>query len=107
MTTSMRTLRNAVLLAVGVMLVLVLVDQIQASAGTARGQVIGQPPPPSMSGSTNTEAPYVTQVSPQDGATGVSRTTNVKVTFSEPVDPATADGGNVQLDNLLQLIPRR
>jgi hypothetical protein len=48
MTASMRTLRNAVLLAVGVMLVLVLVDQSQASAGTARSQVIGQPPPPSI-----------------------------------------------------------
>jgi hypothetical protein len=104
MTTSMRTLRNAVFLAVGVMLVLVLVDQSQASAGNGRYEVIGRPPLQSTSGSTTTEAPYVTQVSPQDGATGVSRTTNVKVSFSEPVDPTTVEGG-VQLDNYFQLIP--
>jgi hypothetical protein len=32
-------------------------------------------------------------------------TTNVKITFSELMDPTTVDGGNAQLDNLLQLIP--
>ena len=108
MTTSMRTLRNAVLLGVGLMLALVLADQSQASAGTARGSVIGQPCYYCGSGTTiydqPLEAPYVTQVSPQGGATGVPRNTNVKVTFSEEMDPSTINGSTFQLhtyDNLL------
>jgi Bacterial Ig-like domain len=39
----------------------------------------------------------VTQVSPQDGATGRPRNTNVKVTFSEAMDPATINGSTFQL----------
>jgi hypothetical protein len=42
-------------------------------------------------------APYVTQVSPPDGATGVARNTNVKVTFSEPMDPASINTSTLQL----------
>lgn len=42
-------------------------------------------------------APSVTAVNPADGATGVSRDTQVSVAFSEPMDPATLTGPNVQL----------
>jgi Bacterial Ig-like domain len=42
-------------------------------------------------------AHYVTQVSPQDGATGRPRNTNVKVTFSEPMDPTTINGDTFKL----------
>ena len=43
-------------------------------------------------------AHYVTQVSPQDGATGLPRDTNVKVTFSEPMDPTDTSGSTYVLD---------
>ena len=42
-------------------------------------------------------APSVTQVSPPDGATGVARSTNIKVTFSEPMDPASINTSTLQL----------
>jgi hypothetical protein len=42
-------------------------------------------------------APAVTAVTPADGATGVSLDTVVSVAFSEPMDPATLTGANVQL----------
>ena len=123
-TTSLRTFRNAVLLAVGVMLVLVLVDQGQASAGEARGALIGinlpecdGPDDPTLckssgstSGGTTTtdpqEAPYVYQVSPQDGATGVPRNTNVKVTFSEEMDPSTINSNTIKVTVIYYLYDR-
>jgi hypothetical protein len=100
MTTSMRTLRNAVLLAVGVMVAMMLVYQSQASA-FARSIAIdanrdGGIPTTTTSTSTPT-APSVTQVSPQDGATGVPRNTNIKVTFSEMMDSSTINGSTFQL----------
>ena len=101
---SLRTFRNAVLFAVGVMLVVVLADQGQASAGTARGCLVRLA---ETDGSTNTcggtsggttiVAPTVAQVSPQDWATGVPRNANVKVTFSEEMDPNTVNGSTFQL----------
>jgi serine protease AprX len=42
------------------------------------------PPPP------DTTAPAVSSVSPTDGATSVDRTANVTITFSEPMDQASA-----------------
>jgi Bacterial Ig-like domain len=45
----------------------------------------------------NGTAPYVTQVSPPDGATGVSRSANIKVTFSEEMDPSTINTSTLQL----------
>jgi hypothetical protein len=95
MTTSMRTFRNAVLLAVGVMLVLVLADQGQASAGVRGAWVEG--------GAARTI--YVTQVSPQDGATGVSRNANVTITFSEEIRPSTINGNTFKLENNYEQIP--
>ncbi|HJQ29829.1 MAG TPA: sulfotransferase [Rubrobacter sp.] len=41
--------------------------------------------------------PYLIQASPQDGATGVSRSTNTRVTFSEAIDLATINGSTFQL----------
>jgi uncharacterized delta-60 repeat protein len=45
----------------------------------------------------DTTAPTVSSTSPAAGATGVSRTANVRVTFSEPMDPATIDASTIQL----------
>ncbi|MFL5820260.1 MAG: Ig-like domain-containing protein [Solirubrobacteraceae bacterium] len=42
--------------------------------------------------SSDTTAPTVSSVSPADNATGVSVSTNVSVTFSEPMDHASAEG---------------
>jgi hypothetical protein len=42
-------------------------------------------------------APYVTQVSPTNGATGVARNSNLKVTFSEPMDPTSINTSTLQL----------
>jgi hypothetical protein len=52
---------------------------IDISAGTA--------PPPA-----DTTAPTITSVSPAEGATGIAVTANVSVTFSEPMDKASAEG---------------
>jgi len=41
--------------------------------------------------------PTVTSVSPPDGATVVSRSTNIKVTFSEAMDPASINTSTLQL----------
>lgn len=39
----------------------------------------------------------MTAVSPQDGATGVPRNANAKVTFSEPMDPASINTSTLQV----------
>ena len=44
-----------------------------------------------------TTPPTVTSTSPANGATGVSRTANITATFSEAMDPATVNAGNVEL----------
>jgi hypothetical protein len=51
-----------------------------------------------VSGSSST-APTVTSVSPANGATGVSTTGSVTVTFSEAVDPTTVTTSTIQLTN--------
>ncbi len=45
----------------------------------------------------DTTAPIVTSASPTNNATGVNVQTNVEVSFSEPLDSATANNANVQL----------
>ncbi|MES2990201.1 MAG: Ig-like domain-containing protein [Pseudomonadota bacterium] len=49
--------------------------------------------------SADTTAPTVTAVSPQGGATGVSRGVNVTATFSEAMNATTINGTTVQLRN--------
>jgi Domain of unknown function (DUF4082)/Bacterial Ig-like domain/Bacterial Ig domain len=49
------------------------------------------PPPP------DTTPPTVSALSPASGATGISRTANVLVTFSEAMDAATINSNTVQL----------
>ncbi len=44
---------------------------------------------PSLAGAADTTAPRVVSISPAAGATGVSRTANVAVTFSEPMNATT------------------
>jgi hypothetical protein len=106
MTTSMRTFRNAVLLAAGVMLAMVLVYQSQASALLRDENDIGGPDP--TGGTTFADdKPYVVGMSPQPGATGVSRSTNVTVNFDRPMAAASVNESTFLLyrsDNS-QLIP--
>jgi hypothetical protein len=47
--------------------------------------------------SVETTAPTVSSTSPANGATGVSRTANITVTFNEAVDPATVSGSTFEL----------
>ena len=47
--------------------------------------------------SVETKAPTVSSTSPANGATGVSRTANITVTFNEAVDPATVSGSTFEL----------
>jgi hypothetical protein len=48
-------------------------------------------------GSTDTTPPTVATVTPASGATGVSRSTTVTATFSEPMDASTVVAANVEL----------
>ncbi len=52
-----------------------------------------QPDPPGP----DTTPPTVTAVSPASGATGISRTSPITVTFSEAVDPTTISAGSFEL----------
>jgi Domain of unknown function (DUF4082)/Bacterial Ig-like domain len=45
----------------------------------------------------DTTPPTVTAISPTNGATGISRTANITVTFSEPMDAATVNTSTVEL----------
>ena len=45
----------------------------------------------------DTTPPTITARSPVDGATNVSTGANVTATFSEPMDPTTINGTNVEL----------
>jgi hypothetical protein len=47
--------------------------------------------------SVETTAPTVSSTSPTNGATGVSRTASITVTFNEAVDPATVSGSTFEL----------
>ena len=60
---------------------------------------------PSSGGPTDTTPPTVTAVSPVDGATGVSVSTNVTATFSEAVDPATVNGSTFTLSSGSGTVP--
>jgi Domain of unknown function (DUF4082)/Bacterial Ig-like domain/Bacterial Ig domain/Purple acid Phosphatase, N-terminal domain len=48
-------------------------------------------------GGEDTTPPTVTDISPANGATGVSAGANVSATFSEPMDAATINGSNFEL----------
>jgi WD40 repeat protein len=48
-------------------------------------------------GGTDTTPPTVASTAPADGATGVSQSTAVTATFSEPMDPGTIDTATFQL----------
>ena len=52
---------------------------------------------PSLAGAGDTAAPKVASISPAAGATGVSRTANVVVTFSEPMNTATINTTTITL----------
>ena len=106
MTTSMRTFRNAVLLAAGVMLAMVLVYQSQASA-ILRDEVDTGTDPTGTSGTSADDKPYVVGMSPKFGATGVPRNTNITVNFDRPMAAASVNESTFLLyrsDNS-QLIP--
>ena len=45
----------------------------------------------------DTTAPVVSATDPGDGATGVSTSASLSVTFSEPMDPATINSGTIEL----------
>jgi hypothetical protein len=57
----------------------------------------------------DTTAPTVTAISPASGATGVSRNTTVRATFSEAMDPATINTTTIELRNpsnvLMPVVP--
>jgi hypothetical protein len=92
-------LRRWALLAAGVTLVSALVLSLGASEAFAICM-------PGNEGRPIDSTPHVTQVSPQDGATGVSRSTNIKVTVSEAMDPATINGSTFQLHRYVYLCDR-
>jgi hypothetical protein len=87
-------LRRWALLAAGVMIMSALALSLGAANALAYCRCPEEGAPPSFYTST---WPTVTQVSPQDGATLVPTNTNVKVTFSEEVDPSTVNGSTLQL----------
>ncbi|GAA1627125.1 Ig-like domain-containing protein [Georgenia ruanii] len=53
----------------------------------------------------DTTPPTVTAVAPADGATGVSRSTPVTATFSEPINPATVSSSTVTLAGPAGTVP--
>jgi hypothetical protein len=53
-----------------------------------------------------TSTPYVKAVSPPDGATGVPTNSNMKVTFSDPMDPATINSNTVKVTVIYYLYDR-
>ena len=52
---------------------------------------------------TDTTAPTITNVTPASGATNVSRATQVAVTLSEAINPATVVVGNISIDGTFSL----
>jgi Bacterial Ig-like domain len=56
-----------------------------------------RPPCDASCGTGPNKDPYVTEVSPQDGATDVPRNAKVKVIFSEEMDPNTVNANTFQL----------
>lgn len=51
-----------------------------------------------------TTPPTVTSTTPTSGATGISRTANIRATFSEAMDPATITSTTVELRNALNVL---
>jgi hypothetical protein len=105
---TMMSVRRWVLLAAGVAVLLALALSLEAGEASAlcRGACDGGSPYEWRSdgqGLPEDPSPYVAQVSPQDGATGVPRATNVKVTFSEPMDASTVNGSTFQLHSLTSI----
>ncbi|MCH9662063.1 MAG: Ig-like domain-containing protein, partial [Gammaproteobacteria bacterium] len=70
-------------------------DDESANPGFAEFEVIGQFADPNLGGLPDTTRPFLAAITPVNGATGVSVTTPVVLTFSEVVDPTSVGSATV------------